>query len=98
MGKGTKISKKPASTAAATAPATKSRAGASDALRQAIKDLGGDDSDLDLIAGIDSDDEEAAPPPSKGKGKDDEVCLRHVSYGWYMANGRNRSRMPLASS
>lgn len=50
----------------------------SDALRQAVKDLGGDDDDLELIAGIDSD-EETSPPVTaavKGKGKDsstDEV-------------------------
>jgi len=42
-------------------------AAASDALRQAIKDLGGDDSDLDLIAGVDSDDENEAAPKAKGK-------------------------------
>jgi ribosome biogenesis protein MAK21 len=57
----------------------------SEQLRQAVKDLGGDDEDLDLIEGIDDDDEGVpAPVSSKGKGKDasmDEVgvveyCLR----------------------
>lgn len=37
----------------------------SDALRQAVKDLGGDDDDLDLIAGVDSDDESPADNASK---------------------------------
>jgi hypothetical protein len=47
----------------------------SDALRQAVKDLGGDDEDLDLIAGIDdSENEEEAQPVKKGKkGSDDTV-------------------------
>lgn len=39
----------------------------SEALRQAVKDLGGDDEDLDLIAGIDSDDETESRPATKGK-------------------------------
>jgi ribosome biogenesis protein MAK21 len=39
----------------------------SEELRQAVKDLGGDDDDLDLIAGIDSDEEQDAAPSTKGK-------------------------------
>lgn len=46
----------------------------SDALRQAVKDLGGDDEDLDLIAGIDdSENEEELQPAKKGKKGDDNV-------------------------
>lgn len=37
-----------------------SKSDVSDSLRQAVKELGGDDDDLDLIAGVDSDDEGAA--------------------------------------
>ncbi|ORY34646.1 CBF/Mak21 family-domain-containing protein [Naematelia encephala] len=49
----------------------------SDALRQAVKDLGGDDDDLDLIAGVDSDEEEDDPASVKGKGKaTDEKSLK----------------------
>ncbi|KAL7425204.1 RNA-binding ribosome biosynthesis protein mak21 [Cryptotrichosporon argae] len=53
--------------------------GVSDALRQAVKDLGGDDADLDLIAGVDSDDDEVSPSKDfkgKGKGKSDEKDLK----------------------
>ena len=54
----------------------------SEQLRQAVKDLGGDDEDLDLIEGIDDDDEGvSAPINSKGKGKDasmDEVSARSL--------------------
>lgn len=40
----------------------------SEELRQAVKDLGGDDEDLDLIAGIDdSEDEQESKPNVKGK-------------------------------
>lgn len=40
----------------------------SDQLRQAVKDLGGDDDDLDLIAGIDESDEELeVKSATKGK-------------------------------
>lgn len=48
-----------------------SKAGVSDALRQAVKDLGGDDGDLELIAGVD-DDEEGDFVESKS-GKSNEV-------------------------
>lgn len=41
-----------------------------EALRQAVKELGGDDDDLDLIAGVDSDDEAA---PANKSGNIDEV-------------------------
>lgn len=43
----------------------------SEELRQAVKDLGGDDDDLDLIAGIDSDEEQDAAPSTKGKKSSD---------------------------
>ena len=50
-------------------------------LRQAVKDLGGDEDDLALIEGVDEDDEdEVIPYKSKGKGKEsakDEVCPPH---------------------
>ena len=51
-----------------------------DELRQAVKDLGGDDDDLDLIAGIDSDEEQdTSASSSKGKkaadGDVDEVSF-----------------------
>lgn len=61
-------------TVSATPVAEKAR-NVSDALRQAVKDLGGDDEDLDLIAGIDeSENEEEAQPVKKGKkGSDDTV-------------------------
>ncbi len=43
-------------------------------LRQAVKDLGGDDEDLDLIDGVDED-EEVPQVSSKVKGNlSDEVC------------------------
>lgn len=49
----------------------------SEELRQAVKDLGGDDDDLELIAGIDSDEEQDAAPSTKVKkaadGEVDEV-------------------------
>lgn len=46
----------------------------SEALRQAVKDLGGDDEDLDLIAGIDdSENEEEVMPAKKGKKGSDDV-------------------------
>ena len=48
--------------------------GISDELRQAVKDLGGDEEDLKLIAGIDEDDESEGIPSIKGKSKaSDEV-------------------------
>lgn len=46
----------PAKPAADKAPKKTGTGKVSDELRQAIKDLGGDDSDLDLIAGVDNDD------------------------------------------
>jgi hypothetical protein len=50
----------------------------SDELRQAVKDLGGDDDDLDLIDGIDSDNEESAVPVKQRGGEKsmDEVSER----------------------
>jgi len=46
----------------------------SDALRQAVKDLGGDDEDLDLIAGIDDSEGEEVETVKKGtKSQDDTV-------------------------
>lgn len=47
-----------------------SKGGSNDALRQAVTELGGDDDDLELIAGVDSDDE--ATPANKS-GAVDEV-------------------------
>jgi ribosome biogenesis protein MAK21 len=38
-----------------------------DLLRQAIKDLGGDDEDFELVKGVDSDAEEVEDAPAKGK-------------------------------
>jgi hypothetical protein len=54
----------------------------SDALRQAVADLGGDDEDLDLIAGIDdSENEEEVETTKKSKKASDdtvdEVCCLH---------------------
>ena len=49
----------------------------SEALRQAVKDLGGDDDDLDLIAGIDDSENEDEFESKKGKKSEDtvdEVC------------------------
>jgi ribosome biogenesis protein MAK21 len=48
----------------------KARAGISDELRQAVADLGGDEDDLDLIAGVDNDDGEEVIA-SKGKAADE---------------------------
>ena len=51
----------------------------SEELRQAVKDLGGDEEDLALIDGIDEDDEEiSVPAKSKGKGK--ETSMDEVSH------------------
>ena len=49
----------------------------SDELRQAVKDLGGDDEDLELMEGIDEDEEDSTPlTGAKGKGKaPDEVSV-----------------------
>lgn len=43
----------------------------SDELRQAVKDLGGDEEDLELIAGVDSDDETEDAPKKSGKASDE---------------------------
>lgn len=57
-----------ADSASSTKPANKGKAKqVSEELRQAVKDLGGDDEDLDLIAGIDSDEEQDAQPAAKSK-------------------------------
>ena len=45
----------------------------SEALRQAVKDLGGDDDDLDLIAGIDDSENEDEFESKKGKKSEDNV-------------------------
>lgn len=46
----------------------------SDELRQAVTDLGGDEEDLELIGGVDEDDEVPSLNSIKGKGKStDEV-------------------------
>lgn len=46
-------------------------------LRQAVKDLGGDDEDLNLIEGLDGDDD-TATIPSKEKGKSSDEASRFV--------------------
>ena len=51
----------------------KGKAKVSDELRQAVKDLGGDDEDLDLIAGVDSDGEEPAAKVPKSSTSGSEV-------------------------
>ena len=57
----------------------------SEELRQAVKDLGGDDDDLDLIAGIDSDEEQDDAAGTKAKkhldGAVDEVSSHEVPPG-----------------
>jgi ribosome biogenesis protein MAK21 len=51
----------------------------SDELRQAVMDLGGDDEDLNLIAGVEDDDEgDAAPVKPTGKAVN-EVGLTTIS-------------------
>ncbi len=49
--------------------------GISDQLRQAVKDLGGDDSDLELIQGVDDDEDGEESVPSKTVSGSDEVSL-----------------------
>lgn len=51
----------------------KERKNISDALRQAVIDLGGDEEDLDLIDGVDDDDE--APTQKKTEKSTDEVSI-----------------------
>lgn len=55
----------------------KKHAGISDALRQAVLDLGGGEDDLDLIDGVDEDDDE---PAAKGEKKEpvSEVRIARV--------------------
>jgi hypothetical protein len=62
---------KTAPKATGSAPAPTSTRKINDKLRQAVKDLGGDDEDLALIEGIDTDDEHAVP--AKVEGSKDEV-------------------------
>lgn len=69
--KGTFKADKPQKPAKAGKPVTKTDN--NDALRQAVQELGGDDDDLDLIAGVDSDDEAA---PANKSGNIDEVSFR----------------------
>lgn len=73
-----------AATEAVAAPATSEEA---EILRRAIKDLGGDDSDYELLKGLSDDEQEevvleAKPKAKKNqKGQVDEVCiLRLPSY------------------
>ena len=72
--KGTKQAGPPASAStsnsATAGPSKPSKI--SDELRQAVKDLGGDDDDLDLIEGVDSDNEDNSAPV-KQKGKDSSM-------------------------
>lgn len=51
----------------------------SDALRQAVQDLGGDDEDLDLIAGIDDSENEDEFDSKKGKKASEDTVdeVRH---------------------
>lgn len=51
----------------------KERKNISDALRQAVIDLGGDEEDLDLIDGVDDDDE--APTQKKAEKSTDDVSI-----------------------
>lgn len=67
---GTSKAQKPQRPAKAGKPASKTDN--NDSLRQAVKELGGDDDDLELIAGVDSDDEAAAANKSANV---DEVGL-----------------------
>ena len=57
------------SAAAADKSQNKGQANISDQLRQAVKDLGGDDDDLELIQGVDSDDEAPASKAKSGQEK-----------------------------
>lgn len=66
MGKGNKAAPQKSAPKAGK-PAKASTSKISDELRKAVKDLGGDDSDLELIAGVDSDDE-SPQEASKGNG------------------------------
>lgn len=66
-----------ATTETVEAPATSEEA---EILRRAIKELGGDDSDYELLKGLSDDDEEevveAKPKAKKNqKGQVDEVCI-----------------------
>jgi ribosome biogenesis protein MAK21 len=81
--KSTKLQAKRVGTAPKPAPSTeevteaKTPRHVSEALRQAVKDLGGDDDDLDLIAGIDDSENEDEFESKKGKKAEDtvdEVC------------------------
>lgn len=79
--KSTKLQAAQAASGQVPAEANKNTSGKapSDQLRQAVKELGGDDEDLDLIAGIDESDEEVVPKQSKGKEKaTDEVRVIKV--------------------
>ena len=87
MGRGRKF-KGPAQVGAGSAPAKADgqalangteasrakHAGISDALRQAVMDLGGGEDDLDLIDGVDEDDDEPADKSDKVKKQGSEVC------------------------
>jgi len=81
--KSTKLQAKRDGTAPKAVPSTeevteaKTPRHVSEALRQAVKDLGGDDDDLDLIAGIDDSENEDEFESKKGKKAEDtvdEVC------------------------
>jgi len=52
-----------------------------DDLRSAVRSLGGDDADLELLKGVESDNEEAAGKKGKkGKGKAGAAEVRQISY------------------
>jgi hypothetical protein len=81
--KGSQASKAPAPQPAQAGRSAQSKASAkpgqskiSDELRQAVKDLGGDDEDLELIAGVDEDEADSDAGPTKAPSKG----LSEVSY------------------
>jgi ribosome biogenesis protein MAK21 len=90
--KSTKLQAKRDGTAPKSAPSTevaeeKKARNVSEALRQAVQDLGGDDDDLDLIAGIDDSENEDEFESKKGKVSEDTVdevrgqrCIQII--GW----------------
>lgn len=58
----------------------KSTAGISDALRKAVIDLGGDEEDLELIAGVDSDDDgQEADGPAGPSKQGSDVSFRQLA-------------------
>ena len=62
-------------------PSKKKHAGISDALRQAVLDLGGGEDDLDLIDGVDEDEDEPATKGEKSKSQRQSSEVRPASLG-----------------